>query len=544
MKDSILKAAYGLTIGEEAEKRGRETFINLDVIFQLEKREQRAALDKQSMACRFSDTVLLNQIKDNSFLKPFIHDRLEEVRVEILGSNWLPGIAYNLNILRQKNYSDFAYKRSLPIYVQLELLLLCNFCSSIANSIEIADYSVSKKLKHLFENLYSKHYESLNSQEIYHEIIKKILARYKSCYKKLASIKSQEISYDKKSIHGNTHIEGNAQSKTFTQPFTPQSTLSEDFHYKVYTKIYDEIIQAKQLVSADEQEILKRQLDSKVRSLKPISRFAITKLKKSLMSKIKPLVKSSSDFGYINPKYLVPLLICHDFDMIYRSYEYNNDLDIVVTLLIDNSGSMRGSPISHAAIIAQILAKIFEAFTIRFEVLGYTTVEWQGGRSKKLWEKEGARSNPGRLSEIRHIVYKKWNEPLRTSIKDFAVMLKSSILKENIDGEALLWANKRLQTIDCKRKILIVLSDGAPVEDATLKYNNDRNLLENHLKFVSKKIYSKNLVELIALGINHDVSKYYKSYLTINQLSQLGTAIILKFIAVLEEKKVIERTDG
>ena len=210
--------------------------------------------------------------------------------------------------------------------------------------------------------------------------------------------------------------------------------------------------------------------------------------------------------------------------------------DTVVTILIDNSGSMRGRPISVAAICADILSRTLERCSVKVEILGFTTKNWKGGQSRDMWNAENKPTNPGRLNDLRHIIYKSADKPWRQSKKNLGLMLKEGLLKENIDGEALLWAFKRITSRKEERKILMIISDGAPVDDSTLSVNSG-DYLEKHLKQTVKWIEESSNVEILAVGIGHDVTRYYKRAIKITDVQELGDVMVNQLTKLFSEKK-------
>ena len=222
--------------------------------------------------------------------------------------------------------------------------------------------------------------------------------------------------------------------------------------------------------------------------------------------------------------------------MSFKQESSTNFKDTVVSLLIDNSGSMRGRPISIAAISTEILAKTLERCNVKCEILGFTTKAWKGGQSREKWLAEGRQKNPGRLNDLRHIIYKNADEPWRRAKLNLGLMMKEGLLKENIDGEALDWAHKRIIKREENRKILLVISDGAPVDDSTLSVN-PANYLEKHLRHIINKIEMANRVQLLAIGIGHDVTRYYKRAVTITDAEQLAGAMTEQLADLFEEQK-------
>ena len=229
--------------------------------------------------------------------------------------------------------------------------------------------------------------------------------------------------------------------------------------------------------------------------------------------------------GILDNSRLHRVIASPGYPLSFKQETENDFKDTIVTLLIDNSGSMRGRSISLAAICADIIGSTLERCQVKTEILGFTTKHWKGGDSKKLWIINGSRSNPGRLNDIRHIIYKSADNSWRRSRKYFGAMLREGLLKENIDGEALAWSHDRLLKRHEERKILIVISDGAPVDDSTLSANRE-DFLDNHLREIISKIEKDSPVELQAIGIGHDVTKYYKNALTINRAEELGEVLL------------------
>ena len=295
--------------------------------------------------------------------------------------------------------------------------------------------------------------------------------------------------------------------------------------YKSFTKYFDEIINANELCEQKELEKLRFSLDKQVLAFLPL----ITKIANRLQRKLLAQQNRNWDFnmeeGYLDTSRLSRIIANPQNKLSYKKEKEVEFKDTVVSLLIDNSGSMRGRPITVAALCSDILIKTLERCLIKTEILGFTTKAWKGGESREKWIKNGKPSNPGRLNDLRHIIYKSADSPSRRSKKNLGLLLKEGILKENIDGEALKWANNRLKNRHEKRKILIVISDGAPVDDSTLSVNPG-NYLEKNLREVINKIQDNKEVELIAIGIGHDVSRYYSKAITIMDVDQLGEALL------------------
>ena len=300
------------------------------------------------------------------------------------------------------------------------------------------------------------------------------------------------------------------------------------FHpYAPYTRKFDEIISASDLVTQKELLQLRSQLDARLSMIKDITRRLAFRLQRKLLSQQLRSWKFHTEEGVLDPAKLTHIIIDPSYDFPYKYEKEINDPNTVVSLLIDNSGSMRGRPITVAALSADILVRTLERCGIKVEVLGFTTKEWKGGQSRKLWQANGSPVNPGRLNDLRHIIYKHADTPWRKARMSLGLMLKEGLLKENIDGEALLWAHERLLARPEKRKILMVISDGAPVDDSTLSANS-AHFMEQHLKETIYSLEKYSDVELLAIGIGHDVNSYYQNAVTINNVEQLGDTMINK----------------
>ena len=307
----------------------------------------------------------------------------------------------------------------------------------------------------------------------------------------------------------------------------PNNQFSSDIkkNYSIYTTNFDEIIDAKDLVTSDESLRLRNQLDNLIKPhLATIGKLA-NRLQRLLLAKQNTSWNYNLEEGILDNARLHRVIANPGYPLSFKEETENNFKDTVVSLLIDNSGSMRGRSISLAAICADIIGSTLERCQVKTEILGFTTKHWKGGDSKKLWVIKGNQSNPGRLNDIRHIIYKSADNSWRRSRKYFGAMLREGLLKENVDGEALAWSHERLIKRPEERKILIVISDGAPVDDSTLSANRE-DFLDNHLREIISKIENDSPVDLQAIGIGHDVTKYYKNALTINRAEELGEVLL------------------
>ena len=319
-----------------------------------------------------------------------------------------------------------------------------------------------------------------------------------------------------------TSIEDEIESLTYPNNDFQTSYIDD---YSIYTSNFDEIIDAKDLVTNEESMRLRNQLDNLIKPhISTIGKLA-NRLQRLLLAKQNTSWNFNLEEGILDNSRLHRIIASPGYPLSFKQETENDFKDTIVTLLIDNSGSMRGRSISLAAICADIIGSTLERCQVKTEILGFTTKHWKGGDSKKLWIINGSRSNPGRLNDIRHIIYKSADNSWRRSRKYFGAMLREGLLKENVDGEALAWSHDRLLKRHEERKILIVISDGAPVDDSTLSANRE-DFLDNHLREIISKIEKDSPVELQAIGIGHDVTKYYKNALTINRAEELGEVLL------------------
>ncbi len=339
--------------------------------------------------------------------------------------------------------------------------------------------------------------------------------------------KNKSLGQDKNQDQKNTQT---AASKDREQ------LLSEkiEFHkkYTIFTSKYDEIILPEKVIDKYELESLRMNLDSKIEKLQKISRKLNIKLKKKLLAKHHISEENSETQGILNRKKLAQIIASShekNFFIKKNQHDYQNT---VVTILLDNSGSMRGLPITMSAMACEVLAKSLEDFNIKTEILGFTTADWKGGKSRLLWQRSDSPKNPGRINDLRHIVYKSANQNFKKAKANLGLMLKEGILKENIDGEALLWARSRLLQREENRKILMIISDGTPIDDSTNSLNEEEILI-NHLHHVITKIEKESKIELVGIGIGHDVTEFYKNSITIKNAEDLGDVMISKLLDLI-----------
>jgi len=331
--------------------------------------------------------------------------------------------------------------------------------------------------------------------------------------------------------------DGEAESET-AEPWRPNLSVldaPENFGYRVFSSENDEVVEADKLSTPEELDRLRTFLDKELRVLaSTVSRLA-NRLQRRLLAKQNRAWDFDLEEGALDSARLTRIIIDPMHALSFMRERDTDFRDTVVTLLIDNSGSMRGRPIMVAACCADILARTLERCGVKVEILGFTTKAWKGGEAREKWLAAGKPQNPGRLNDLRHIIYKTADAPWRRAKRSLALMMREGLLKENIDGEALAWAHQRLMARPEQRRILMMISDGAPVDDSTLSVNTG-SYLEHHLRQVIHEIETRSPVELIAIGIGHDVTRYYRRAVTITDASELAGAMTDKLVELFEER--------
>jgi cobaltochelatase CobT len=320
------------------------------------------------------------------------------------------------------------------------------------------------------------------------------------------------------------------------RPELPFASMTNDKFYKVYTNQFDETVEADELCDAEELTRLRNYLDKQLSSLQGVVARLANRLQRRLMAQQNRSWDFDLEEGLLDAARLYRVVIDPMHALSFKVEQDTNFRDTVVTLLLDNSGSMRGRPITVAATCADILARTLERCGVKVEILGFTTRAWKGGQAREKWLADGKPPNPGRLNDLRHIIYKSADQPWRRARRNLGLMMREGQLKENIDGEALIWAHNRLLGRSEQRRILMVISDGAPVDDSTLSVNSG-NYLEKHLRQVIADIENRSPIELIAIGIGHDVTRYYKRAVTIVDAEELGGAMTEKLAELFEERQ-------
>ncbi len=310
--------------------------------------------------------------------------------------------------------------------------------------------------------------------------------------------------------------------------------------YKAYSMKFDETIDAAELCDSEELDRLRAYLDKQLSHLSAVVSRLANRLQRRLMAQQNRSWEFDLEEGVLDPARLPRIIMDPTAALSFKREQDTKFRDTVVTLLIDNSGSMRGRPITVAATCADILARTLERCGVKVEILGFTTRAWKGGQAREHWLQNGKPANPGRLNDLRHIIYKAADAPWRRARKNLGLMMREGLLKENIDGEALDWAHKRLLARSEQRKILMMISDGAPVDDSTLSVNPG-NYLEKHLRFIIEEIETRSPVELIAIGIGHDVTRYYRRAVTIVDAEELAGAMTEELADLFDESSTVPK---
>ena len=511
----------------------------------IELEKTRSMADEIAAYLKFHDPLLHEKHRPLNADKAEIFDSLENLRSQVMLSKKYPGVKQN--IAGGKLFGDAVADAIGKIFWERSLDLPYSEKSMLESWIEL---NAASKFEDLFKTTTSQPEFAVAATDFIELLVNKDNPR--SAQKQESDNKQEKqgqqqeqeqedtdepatesqqddrpkMSADK-SAGDSSSMKGKLQESGEVGGRLPNYQLEDNFHYKVYTRQFDEVVHATQLATQAELGKLRQQLDQRVESLKTITNKLATRLQRLLMAQQKSWWELDKDEGIVNSSRLSRLVANADFQNIYKLYKTSDFKDTVVTMLIDNSGSMRGRPIMSAVTCADILAKVLEQCGVKVEILGFTTVEWKGGRSRQLWLKDGAPKNPGRLNDLRHIIYKPADSPWRRSRKNLALALKDGLLKENIDGEAIYWAANRLMRRPEARKILMVISDGAPVDDSTISANPS-NYLDNHLREVIAGIEGGNKLEMLAIGIGHNVGRYYRNAITIMDINDLGETIITK----------------
>ena len=564
-------------------KNKKKSKIDLFELDKLESRSDfvkyRAEIDSGALKRKFSNTeIFRNNFPQNSSYKQ-LYELSEKIRCEILGSNILKGVGANLkenytNEILTKKKDQLFSKEDVSVIEAFELYMLKNFYKINLNSLneKILSYwendfdkSLKKHINFLLENL--------ENQDIYNSKVSEILQNLdifddtnESKNQEDQQIDNNENDTDLNNTDTDSdNNEENKQREESEESFDSEYDFSEhkideqivdtdsekqssetiiqksggefsDKDYKVFTKEFDEISKAENLESLEEITKLRKNLDQQLITFQDLITKLANKLQRQLLASQKRAWEFDLEEGLLDTSKLTRVIMDPYSSLSFKKEKDYEFKDTVVTLLIDNSGSMRGRPITIAAICADILSRTLERCAVKVEILGFTTKNWKGGQSREDWNKRNKPKNPGRLNDLRHIIYKSADTQWRISKNNLGLMLKEGLLKENIDGEAINWAFSRLQKRKEERKILMVISDGAPVDDSTLSVNFG-DYLEKHLKKTVKFIENKSNVEILAIGIGHDVSRYYSKAIKITDVQELGDVMINQLSDLFSERK-------
>ena len=531
----------------------------------------RASADSEALKIKYSNKKIYeNNLPRNSTGK-LLYNLSEKIRYEKIGSDSLDGVKKNLLSsyeLKQKykRKDQLKSKDDVNIIEAFELYLLKNFLKLKLNKLSenilefwkddfnkiIGDkINFFKKNFHNQEQYNSKFAELINNLDIGEttEQDEKKHEEESSKNKQKSEIEQEQNKFDLDQSDSETDYDFNeniidenlfdAESDAPSEQNILQKKKNLSFKslYKIYTEEFDEIAKAEKLETKEEIIKLRKNLDQQLTGFQDLVTKLANKLQRQLLAKQKRSWEFDLEEGLLDSSKL-PRIIIDPFNSL--SFKKEKDLefkDTVVTLLIDNSGSMRGRPITIAAICADILSRTLERCAVKVEVLGFTTKNWKGGQSREKWNlKKNKKSNPGRLNDLRHIIYKSADTPWRQSKKNIGLMLKEGLLKENIDGEAILWAYNRIKKRNEERKIIMIISDGAPVDDSTLSVNSG-DFLEKHLKQTVKFIEDKTETEILAIGIGHDVSRYYSKAIKITDVHELGDVMINQLSYLFDKDK-------
>ena len=539
----------------------------------------RAEADSTALKKKFSNEEIYKKNLPNNSSCKSLYAIAEKIRYETLGGKMLRGIEKNFKdnynqLVNLKRNNQLKTKDDVPVSEAFELYMLKNF-----HNIELN--STSSKMLNFWEKDFNqsinKHInflkDNFEDQNIYSSRFSKILQEmdiFQTEENNETNNENQDEGLDnpsnddpksdaedQKDENEDHETEASLDTeydiddyKLDEQSMNTESDQQKseqvvkkkninDLHleYKIFTTQFDEITKAENLENSDEANKLRKTLDQQLVGFQDLVTKLANKLQRQLLAKQNRAWEFDLEEGLLDSSKL-PRIIMDPHNSL--SFKKERDLDFkdtIVTLLIDNSGSMRGRPITIAAICADILSRTLERCSVKVEILGFTTKNWKGGQSREFWNKQGKPKTPGRLNDLRHIVYKSADSHWRQAKDNLGLMLKEGLLKENIDGEAINWAYSRLKKRREERKILMVISDGAPVDDSTLSVNSG-DFLEKNLKKVVKFIEEKTEIEVLAIGIGHDVSRYYNKAIKITDVNELGDVMISQLGSLFETKKI------
>ena len=539
----------------------------------------RAETDSEALKRKFSNIKIYQKnLPKNSSCK-LLYDISEKIRYEILGTKILKGISKNLkdnysNKIIMKRKDQLKSKDDVPIAEAFELYMLKNFLDIKLNSLSEKILGYWEKD---FKSSFEKHLKYLNknieNQENYNSKLSEILQKMEIFESENDDEKQEDNEnenlnnennnqddqnksrdeqekkreeesqngidgdYDlNESIMNEQLVDTDSDKQNSEKVIQKMNSNSGDKEYHVYTNKFDEIAKAETLETNEDISKLRKTLDQQLTSFQDLITKLANKLQRQLLAKQNRAWEFDLEEGLLDSSKLTRIIIDPQNSLSFKKEKDLEFKDTVVSLLIDNSGSMRGRPITIAALCADILSRTLERCSVKVEILGFTTKNWKGGKSREEWNQNKKPKNPGRLNDLRHIIYKSADTHWRQSKKNLGLMLKEGLLKENIDGEAITWAFNRIKKRKEERKILMVISDGAPVDDSTLSVNSG-DFLEKHLKKIVKLIENSSEVEILAIGIGHDVSRYYQKAIKITDVQELGDVMISQLSGLFDNKK-------
>ena len=536
----------------------------------------RAETDSEALKRKFSDKLIYNKNLPKNNTCRSLYDVSEKIRYEILGTKMLKGISKNLrenyiNKISLKRKDQLKSKEDVNISEAFELYMLKNFFNIHLNpqSEKILNFWV-KDFKKSFDTHLDYLNQNLENQELYNSRFSEILQKMdifeddnqeeeknndenesnqnndKNENQENSEQESKQEDQDQNGIDSDYELSEYEMDEQLIDTDSEKASSEDvvqkmnmgtiDKEYKVFTTEFDEIAKAESLENSEEIIKLRKSLDQQLISFQDLITKLANKLQRQLLAKQNRAWEFDLEEGLLDSSKLTRIIIDPHNSLSFKKEKDLDFKDTIVTLLIDNSGSMRGRPITIAAICADILSRTLERCSVKVEILGFTTKNWKGGKSREHWNKHNKPKTPGRLNDLRHIIYKSADTHWRQSKKNLGLMLKEGLLKENIDGEAISWAFNRLKKRKEERKILMVISDGAPVDDSTLSVNSG-DFLEKHLKKVVNFIESTNDIEILAIGIGHDVSRYYSKAIKITDVQELGDVMISELSGLFENKK-------
>jgi len=533
----------------------------------------RAEADAIALEFRLHDSQIHEKHLSSNDVANEIFRVLEQSRIEAKGSNIFKGIKQNIHNKHKLDIKNIKDKNSEKDNL-INAFKYVSYGELTNQTLDGGYLSFKKLIKKKLGNQYSKYFNKLrnniNSQENFANQIQLLLDDLGFFNKiNINDIDKKSLEENNKLVDENTDNNNLNEKNDKIDDKTDLESLSAEIqssatdgetvegddsfennlehlantdslikkNYKFFTNEFDEVINAQDLCDLQELDRLRLSLDQQVFSFKPLIAKIANRLQRKLLAQQNRQWEFNQEEGFLDTSKLARIIANPKNKLSFKKEKNIEFKDTIVTLLIDNSGSMRGRPITVAALCSDILARTLERCLIKTEILGFTTKAWKGGKSREKWIQQNKPSNPGRLNDLRHIIYKSGDAPWRRSKKNLGLLLREGILKENVDGEALIWAFNRIQRRQEKRKILIVISDGAPVDDSTLS-TNPGNYLEKNLKESIIQIEKNTNIDLIAIGIGHDVSRYYSKAVTIMDVDQLGEVLLNELSNIFSVKKV------